>query len=210
MKKFIRRSAAAAMLALAFTACGLSQDAGPVADKLIGSNPDELEKRIVALLEKAGTELGKAEFAEIITSTNRNGISPSYTVTVDIVSPKNPDKLLRVSWYDSERTRNRYTEEELLLTDSDNNVVEGREGFEGMLFPYADAKVYIDNAPRYCTESLEASGYKENGFVERLDIERNPHDGNRLSARMRVGYEGKSTLRKSYAVAPDGGHIVRK
>lgn len=210
MKKIIRRWTAAAMLALAFTACGVSQDAGPVAEKVIGSNPGELEKRIEALLEKAGTEPGKAEFAEIVTSTNRNGISPSYTVTVDIVSPGNPDKLLRVSWYDSERTRNRYTEEELLLTDSDNNVVEGCAGFEYMLFSYADAKVYIDNAPRYCTESLEASGYKEKGFVERLDIERNPHGGNCLSARMRVGYEGKSTMRKSYGVAPDGGHIIRK
>lgn len=209
MKKIIG-SAIAGMLALTFAACGLTQGSGPVSDKMLGSNPGELEKQIEILVKKAGADLQTAEFAEIITGYNANGYKPSLSVTIDIVSPTNPDKLLRAKWYDSETSRNKYDVEELVLTDSDNNLVNDHAAFAGMLFSYADAKTYIDNAPVYCTESLEASGYGANGYVERLDIERNPHEGNRLSARMRVGYKGQNTLHKSFGIAQDGGHIIKK
>lgn len=210
MKKMIGHSVAAGMLALTLTACGLTQNSGPVRDKMSGSSPGELEKQIEMLLKEAGTDLRTAEFAEIVSGYNGNGFKPSLSVTVDIVNPQNPNKLLRASWYDSESTRNKYDVEELLLTDSDDNVIDDHAAFADMLFTYADVKTYIDNAPIYCTESLEASGYGENGFVERLDIERNPHEGNRIKAMMRVGYKGQSTLHKTFRVAPDGGHIVKK
>ena len=210
MKKIIRYSAAFCMMALMFSACGLTQDAGSVPDKMVGSNPGELEKRIEALLKKAGTDLEKAEFAEIATSCNRKGASPSFLLMIDLVSPENPNKLVRATWFDSERNRNDYSVEGLMLTDSDNNVVEDHAAFADMLFSYADVKTYIGNAPVYCTESLEASGYQENGFVERLDIQRLSYEGYRLSARMRVGYKGQITMHKTYDVASDGLHIVKK
>lgn len=210
MKKIFCRSVVAGMLAMAFAACGLTQGSAPVADRMLGSNPGELEKQIEMLLEKAGTDLEKAEFAEIVTGYNANGYKPSLSLTLDIVSPENPDKLLRASWYDSESSRNHCTVEELMLTDSDDNVIEEHAAFEDMLFTYADVKTFIENAPVYCTESLEASGYGADGFVERLDIERNFHEGNRIAAMMRVGYKGRNTMHKSFRVAQDGQHIVRK
>lgn len=210
MKRNFLLSVSAGMLALTFTACGLTQNSAPLADKMLGSNPGELEKQIEMLLKKAGADLETAEFAEIVTGYNANGYKPSLSLTLDIVNPANPDKLLRASWYDSESSRNHCTVEELMLTDSDDNVIAEHAAFEDMLFTYAEVKTYIDNAPVYCAESLEASGYGADGFAERLDIERNPHEGNRIKAMMRVGYKGQNTLHKSFTVAPDGQHIVKK
>ena len=35
-----------------------------------------------------------------------------------------------------------------------------------MLFTYNDIKTYLNNLPGYCKEALEASGYKDKGYID--------------------------------------------
>lgn len=199
------------ILALTVTSCNFVKESAPIADEMIGSNPEELQEKITEVLKFADTDLEKAQFAEISSGYHQVGnIDPTISVTLDIVNPKDQNKLLRVSWDDKKSTRNYYSKEDLVLSDSKNNIINKYEDFKDMLFSYSDAKIYIDNVPTYCKEALEASGYKDAGFIDRLTIERRPYEGNQVVAMIRVGYKKNITLVKSYTVSKDGLHIEKK
>ena len=66
-KSLFKTALAASLLALSMTSCNILNP-GPVPENIVGDEPGELQAKIGELLEKAGTDSAKVEFAEIYTS----------------------------------------------------------------------------------------------------------------------------------------------
>ena len=87
-----------------------------------------------------------------------------------------------------------------MATHLDNDVVDTYEGYKDMLFDYGDIKVYLENLPTYCKEALEASGYKDKGYI--CDFMISKDDVN-------IGVKHKDGgFSKTYKISNDGQHIV--
>ena len=67
MKKFFRSVFAVSTLSMLMTSCSFLNP-GPVPEDIIGDQPGELQAKINELLDQAGTDSTKVEFAEISSS----------------------------------------------------------------------------------------------------------------------------------------------
>jgi len=169
-------------------------------DTIIGANAGELDGKIDELLELAKAKKETAEFAEIYTYFNYKPGDPSTSVTIQIVTPEDKNKMAEYSWYDNKDVRNK---QDMVISDHDDNVIDTYDGFKDMLFTYDDVAKQVENLPVFCKEALEASGYGEDGYVRSYQIEKG-------DAFIMVGHKSSNMLSKTYHVAEDGEHIIVK
>ena len=174
------------------------------ADSIIGTNPGELKSKIKEVLDFAGIDLDKAEITQICTDFTYKPGDQRLFVSVQAVTPKDKNKMAEYRWYDNKDQRNQFMKTELILSDGEGNVVDKYDDFKYMLFSYQDVAKYIDNFPVYCREALEASGYKDKGYVASFSIEK---DGD-VSIRVKHKDRDSLSLSKLYHISDDGQHIV--
>lgn len=172
-------------------------------DTIIGANAGELDGKIDELLELAKAKKETAEFAEIYTYFNYKLGDPSTSVTIQIVTPEDKNKMAEYSWYDNKDVRNKLDKQDMVISDHDDNVIDTYDGFKDMLFTYDDVAKQVENLPVFCKEALEASGYGEDGYVRSYQIEKG-------DAFIMVGHKSSNMLSKTYHVAEDGEHIIVK
>jgi len=123
-------------------------------------------------------------------------------VQVQIVSPKDKDKMEQFDWTDMKDRRNHYERFDLAVsTFLDSDAVDTYEGYKEMLFTYADASKYLNNLPALCKEALEASGYKDKGYVDNFTLSA---DRAFISVKNKEG-----GFSKTYDISADGAHIVK-
>ena len=170
---------------------------------IIGANAGELDGKIDELLELAKAKKETAEFAEIYTYFNYKPGDPSTSVTIQIVTPEDKNKMAEYSWYDNKDVRNKLDKQDMVISDHDDNVIDTYDGFKDMLFTYDDVVKQVENLPVFCKEALEASGYGEDGYVRSYQIEKG-------DAFIMVGHKSSNMLSKTYHVAEDGEHIIVK
>ena len=116
MKKLLSASIlAASMLSLSITSCDNLKPA-PVPDDIVGDTPGELKAKINELLEQAGTDSTKVEFAEIASNFQYKPGDNNANVHVQIVSPEDKNKMLQYSWSDMKDRRNTYEQFELTVS----------------------------------------------------------------------------------------------
>ena len=200
MKKLLSASIlAASMLSLSITSCDNLKPA-PVPDDIVGDTPGELKAKINELLEQAGTDSTKVEFAEIASNFQYKPGDNNANVHVQIVSPEDKNKMLQYSWSDMKDRRNTYEQFELTVsTFLEDDVVDSYDGYKDMLFTYNDIKPYLDNLSTYCKEALEASGYKDKGYIDSFLIS---------SQQIIIGVHHKdANISKTYQISKDGKHI---
>ena len=114
-----------------------------------------------------------AEFAEIYTYfTIISRVIPSTSVTIQIVTPEDKNKMAEYSWYDNKDVRNKLDKQDMVISDHDDNVIDTYDGFKDMLFTYDDVAKQVENLPVFCKEALEASGYGEDGYGRSYQIEK--------------------------------------
>ena len=88
MKKLLSASIlAASMLSLSITSCDNLKPA-PVPDDIVGDTPGELKAKINELLEQAGTDSTKVEFAEIASNFQYSPATIMPTYTYRLYRPK--------------------------------------------------------------------------------------------------------------------------
>lgn len=199
-KKFFQSALAATVLAFSVTACG-AFDAGPLPENIVGDEPGELQAKIGELLAQAGTDSTKVEFAEISSSFRYRPEDNTANVAVQLVSPKDKNKLEQFSWNDMKDRRNLYEQAELTVSaELGTELVDTYEGYKDLLFTYADAAVYLNNLPTYCKEALEACGYKDEGYVSSFSLEKS-------GATISVSHQ-KGGASRTFRIAEDGRHII--
>lgn len=208
-KRTLQSVATIFTLALILASCGLAKSAAPRPTDTVGTNPDELKAKMVEILENAGGTLENAEFSRIISRSNHSG-KTSYSIDLEIVKPQNKNKLADASWYSSESQPNKFGVTDIVLSDSENNIIKEYDQFKDILFSYADIEKYIVNAPTCYKEALEASGYGADGFIEYFSIERDQYNGNKIKVGISVEHKSNSSLTKFFRVQEDGMHIVKK
>ena len=172
-------------------------------DTIIGANVGELDGKIDELLELAKAKKETAEFAEIYTYLNYKPGNPSTSVTIQIVTPEDKNKMAEYSWYDNKDVRNKLDKQDMVISDHDDNVIDTYDGFKDMHFTYNDVSKLVENLPVFCKEALEASGYGEEGYVRSYQIEKG-------DAFITVGHKSSNMLTKSYHIAEDGEHIIKE
>lgn len=196
-------------LALILVSCGLAKSTAPRPTDTVGTNPDELEAKLAEIMENAGGTLETAEFASINSSCSHSG-KTSYSVDLEIVKPQNKNRLAEAKWYSSESSPNDFSVTDIVLSDSENNVIKEYDQFKDILFTYADIEQYINHSSACFKEALEASGYGADGYVERITISREQYNNNKLKASIKVTHKSDRTLKKYYQIQEDGMHIVKK
>lgn len=190
----------AVLLALSAASCNV-MDPGPLPENIVGDEPGELQAKLGELMAQAGTDSTKVEFAEITSTFRYRPDDNTAHVSVQLVSPKDKNKLEQFSWNDMKDRRNVYEQAELTVSTSlGSDLVDTYEGYKEMLFTYKDAAVYLNNLPAYCKEALEASGYKDEGYVSSFQMETR---GVSISVTHKKG-----GMSKTYRIADDGQHIV--
>ena len=127
-----------------------------------------------------------------------------------IVKPQNKNRLAEAKWYSSESSPNDFSVTDIVLSDSENNVIKEYDQFKDILFTYADIEQYINHSSTCFKEALEASGYGADGYVERITISREQYNNNKLKASIKVTHKSDRTLKKYYQIQEDGMHIVKK
>ena len=93
-------------------------------DTIIGANVGELDGKIDELLELAKAKKETAEFAEIYTYLNYKPGNPSTSVTIQIVTPEDKNKMAEYSWYDNKDVRNKLDKQDMVISDHDDNVID--------------------------------------------------------------------------------------
>ncbi len=88
----------------------------------------------------------------------------------------------------------------IVSTRLESDLIDTYEGYKDMLFTYNDIKPYLDKLPLYCNEALEASGYKENAYIDNFTISK---DDMYISVKHKDG-----NISKTYRISPDGSGIV--
>ena len=200
-KRFFRPLMAMSALAAVAASCGL-QSAGPVPEDIVGDQAGELQSKISELLEQAGTDTTKAEFAQITSTFLAKPGDNTATVQVQIVSPKDKDKMEQFDWTDMKDRRNHYERFDLAVsTFLDSDAVDTYEGYKEMLFTYADASKSLNSLRALCKEALEASGYKDKGYVDNFTLSA---DRAFISVKNKEG-----GFSKTYDISADGAHIVK-
>lgn len=190
------------ILSLGLSACSFLNP-GALPKALVGEQPNELRAKVNELMELAGTDSVKAELASVNTTFIYNPNGGSATVHLHMIDPEDKNKMKEYAWRDTDGRRNLKEINELVVsTWPDNDIVDTYEGYKDMLFSYEDIRMYLDNLPVYCKEALEASGYKDKGYVSSFSFDK------RTGALIYVTHKEKSTLSKWYKIAPDGKHII--
>lgn len=199
------------MLASTVVSCDLAKSASSRPTVPVGTNEGEMKEKITEVLKGADTTPDQVEIAEISSSSNYNNkaTGDTYSLSLDIVSPKDKNKIARTDWYSSEQSPSRQTTENLILSDADNNVIKEYDKFKDMLFSYGDVEMYINNTPTLFKEALEAAGYDKEGYVKYFTIRRDPSKGNEIIASIRVQHKSTSSLSKYFRIAKDGTHIIK-
>ncbi len=191
---------AALIIAWSMVSCNILNP-GPVPEDIVGDTPGELQSKIGEILDQAGTDSTKVEFAEINTGFQYKPDDNLATVQIQIISPDDKNKMLQYDWSDMKDRRNHYERFELTVATSvSNDVIDTYEGYKDMLFTYDDVRVYLDNLPVYCKEALDASGYKDKGYISSFSIAK---DDVLISVHHKDG-----NISKTYRISKDGGHIV--
>ena len=145
MKKFFRSVLAVSTLTMLMTSCSFLNP-GPVPEDIIGDQPGELQAKINELLDQAGTDSTKVEFAEISSSFLYSPGDNTANVHVQIISPDDKNKMVQYSWSDMKDRRNMCEKFDLTVsTFLDNDVVDSYDGYKEMLFTYDDARKYLNN-----------------------------------------------------------------
>lgn len=189
--------------------CLYRQISGYIFPDTVGTNPDELKAKLAEIMENAGGTLETAEFARISSSRSHSG-KTSYSVDLEIVKPQNKNRLAEAKWYSSESSPNDFSVTDMVLSDSENNVIKEYDQFKDILFTYADIEQYINHSSTCFKEALEAAGYGTDGYVERITISREQYNNNKLKASIKVTHKSNRTLNKYYQIQEDGMHIIKK
>lgn len=199
---FLKTTIVSSLAAWMFSACG-SFNPGPVPEDITGDTPGELQAKIADLLKQAGSDSSKVEFAEITSMFQfRPGDNFSH-VSIQIVSPEDKDKMVQYDWTDMKDRRNVYEVRGLTVSSNlGTDVIDTYDGYKDMLFSYEDARPYLTNLPAYCKEALEASGYKDKGYISSftIDVE---------GANIGVSHKDASTISKTFRISADKLHIEK-
>lgn len=188
---------------IAATAAACSTNSGPVSDTIIGEKQSELKNKVAELMETAGTDSSKVEFAQIRTSIVLRPNDNTTVVSIQIINPKDNDKMEEFQWSDNKDRRNHTENLGITVSESlSGDVIDEYEGYKDMLFDYGYASKFINKMPEYCKEALEASGYKDKGYVKSFSIE---VDGAMIS----VGNKDSNTTSKTYRIDEEGNHIIQ-
>ncbi len=198
--KFGKNMLAASVLAALASSCG-SFNPGPVPENIVGDAPGELKEKLCDLMDVAGTDSTKVEFAEITTMFNYRPGDNTAHAHIQIISPGDKNKMEQLDWDDMKDRRNHYERYGLTVsTQVSQDLVDTYDGYKDMLFTYNDIKKYLDNLPTYCNEAIEASGYKDNAYISNFEIN---VDGASISVSHKEG-----NISKTYGISPDGSHII--
>ena len=201
MKKVLIKSLCAIFLALMPAASCQMLNPGPLPEDIVGDTPGELQAKIGDILAQAGTDSTKVEFAEITTSFIYIPGDHIANVKIQIVSPSDKNKMEEYLWTDMKDRRNMCEKFDLIVsTRLESDLIDTYEGYKDILFTYNDIKPYLDKLPLYCNEALEASGYKENAYIDNFTISK---DDIYISVKHKDG-----NISKTYRISPDGSGIV--
>lgn len=199
-KTLIKTLLAAPLLVLSATSCNM-MNPGPLPEDIVGDTPGELQSKIGDLLDQAGTDSTRVEFAEITSTFLYKPGDNTAHVSIQIISPDDKNQMVQYDWNDMKDRRNMYEKYDLTVsTMVSSDVVDSYEGYKDMLFTYNDIKTYLNNLPGYCKEALEASGYKDKGYVDNFTIS---HDRAIISVKHKDG-----GFSKTYEISQDGKGIV--
>ncbi len=196
IKSMLVVSASAALA----VSCG-TFNPGPIPETIVGDAPGELRAKLCDLMDVAGTDSTKVEFAEITTTFIYRPNDNNAHAHIQIVSPKDKNKMEQLDWNDMKERRNHYERYGLTVsTRVDSDLIDTYEGYKDMLFTYDDIRKYLDNLPSYCAEAIEASGYKDDAYVSDFEID---VDGASISVKHK-----EANIFKTYKISSDGTHIV--
>ena len=198
----LKQTVGFAIASFAMASCSFLNP-GPLPEVIIGQNAGELRTKICELMDMAGTDSTQVEFAKIQTYFLYRPDDNTASTAIQIVSPEDKNKMMEYSWTDMKDRRNwREASELVVSTRFDDDVIATYDGFKDMLFSYDDIRIYLDNLPTYCKEALEASGYKDKGYISYFTIDKSS------GAEVTVSYKDDTSLSKTYSIAPDGKHII--
>ena len=199
--RFFTEGLGLAIVSLATASCSFLNP-GPLPEAIVGQNAGELKAKVCELMDMADTDSTKVEFAKIDTDFLYRPNDNTASVSIQIVSPEDKNKMMEYKWLDMDGRRNLKEINELVVsTHFDNDVIDTYDGFKEMLFTYDDIRVYLDNLPTYCKEAIEASGYKDKAFISNFSIEKD-------ESLITVNYKDDTSLSKTYSIDPEGKHIV--
>lgn len=198
-----------------FTACHLSeksQHAKPEKlTRLVGTQPGELQKRIDRMLLEADS-VTDLEF--IFLESSYEYYNDDYyeaQVRWQSVDPKDTlkKKHLYCSWTDSPKARDQHQHFSVYLTQGDDEAVYPYDSIRARLFSYDLAKEYIDRLPHYASEAVKASGWGDQGYVNRFAIEINKEPASsEPDVQIRIGRKDDREKKLAYRVAPDKKRLI--
>ncbi len=199
-KDFFRNMLSIPVFAALATSCG-SFNPGPLPENIVGDAPGELKSKICDLMELAGTDSTKVEFAEITTTFIYRPNDHNAHAHIQIVSPSDKNKMEQLDWNDMKERRNSYERYDLTVaTRVSEDLIDTYEGYKDMLFTYDDIRKYIDNLPSYCEEAIKASGYKDDAYISNFEINA---DGASISVKHK-----DANISKTYNISADGKNII--
>lgn len=139
-KTLIKTLLAAPLLALSATSCNM-MNPGPLPEDIVGDTPGELQSKIGDLLDQAGTDSTRVEFAEITSTFLYKPGDNTAHVSIQIISPDDKNQMEQYDWNDMKDRRNMYEKYDLTVsTMVSSDVVDSYEGYKDMLFTYNDIK----------------------------------------------------------------------
>lgn len=106
-KTLIKTLLAAPLLALSATSCNM-MNPGPLPEDIVGDTPGELQSKIGDLLDQAGTDSTRVEFAEITSTFLYKPGDNTAHVSIQIISPDDKNQMEQYDWNDMKDRRNMY------------------------------------------------------------------------------------------------------
>lgn len=207
MKQFRRTAIMLCLAALTATSCDFVKNMSmEPATELVGSKQGELKEKVESIFNHFNINAEDAEISEI--STTYYLKSKGAEVTVRMITPEDKNKMAEYRWENTEAHKGFAKDELIVSTSIGNDIVDSYEELKDMLFKYADVAPYVENLPTYCTEALEASGYKEDGYVYTFAIDRNTLG--ELGATINVEHKKSGMISKYFSISKDGKHIVKE
>ena len=93
-KTLIKTLLAAPLLVLSATSCNM-MNPGPLPEDIVGDTPGELQSKIGDLLDQAGTDSTKVEFAEITSTFLYKPGDNTAHVSIQIISPDDKNQMVQ-------------------------------------------------------------------------------------------------------------------
>lgn len=165
-----------------------------IANGMIGQQAGDFDKVIEEILSKNGLTKENVELSEISTYQGDDYVE----LNIDAVTPADKNKMSEYSW----SSRRGLTNNEIVLSDSDDNIIDKYEQFEHSLFKLSDAQTILKKLPELLKQAIEESGYGDKARVQSYRIDRN-YQG-KIIMSIDVRHKEVITLDKSFSVDAEG------